>query len=102
MIARLWHGVTRSQDADEYYDYLKRTGLSDYRAIKGNMGVQILRKIDGDQAHFLLITHWESVEAIKRFAGDDYTRARYYPEDTHYLLELEEHVEHYEILDMDK
>ncbi|MCA9903935.1 MAG: antibiotic biosynthesis monooxygenase [Anaerolineae bacterium] len=102
MIARLWHGVTRSEDADEYYDYLKRTGLSDYRAIKGNMGVQVLRKIDGDQAHFLLITHWESVEAIKRFAGDDYTRARYYPEDTRYLLELEEHVEHYEILDMDK
>ncbi len=102
MIARLWHGVTKAEDADVYFEYLKRTGLSDYRSVKGNMGVQVLRRIEGDKAHFLLITHWDSLDAIKRFAGDDYAQARYYPEDTRYLLELEEHVEHYEILDMDK
>ncbi|MCC6612581.1 MAG: antibiotic biosynthesis monooxygenase [Anaerolineae bacterium] len=102
MIARLWHGVTKAEDADVYYDYLKRTGLSDYRSVEGNLGVQVLRRIEGDKAHFLLITHWDSLDAIKRFAGEDYTQARYYSEDARYLLELEERVEHYEILDVEE
>jgi len=41
---------------------------------------------------------WESIAAIKQFAGDDYEKARYYPEDKDFLLELEPAVSHYEIL----
>jgi heme-degrading monooxygenase HmoA len=98
MIARLWHGVTPADKADAYYEFLKGTGLSDYAATPGNRGVHLLRRIDGDQAHFLTLTFWESEEAIKNFAGDDIEKARYYPEDPQYLLEMEPNVTHYEVL----
>jgi heme-degrading monooxygenase HmoA len=98
MIARLWHGVTPADKADAYYEFLKGTGLSDYAATPGNRGVHLLRRIDGDQAHFLTLTFWENEESIKQFAGDDIEKARYYPEDPQYLLELEPNVTHYEVL----
>ena len=98
MIARIWHGITPADKADDYYAFLQRTGVTDYQATDGNRSVYVLRRIDGDQAHFLLLTLWDSVEAIKRFAGEDYRKAHYYPEDKDYLLEFEEHVVHYDVL----
>jgi len=41
---------------------------------------------------------WESIDAIRRFAGDDYEKAHYYPEDRDFLIELEPFVEHYDVL----
>ncbi len=98
MIARIWHGVTMAAQADEYVEYLKQTGLPDYAATEGNRGVYLLRKIDGDQAHFLTLTFWDSVEAIQKFAGDNVEKAKYYPDDAQFLLELEPFVQHYEVL----
>lgn len=98
MIARTWHGVTPSAQADEYLDYLNRTGVPDYQATPGNRGVYVLRRLEGDRAHFLLISLWDSYDAIRRFAGEDFEKAVYYPEDTAYLLELEPTVTHYEVL----
>lgn len=98
MIARTWHGVVPATKADEYYSYLLRTGIPDYRATPGNLGVQILRREEGDRTHYLLITWWESYAAIRAFAGDPIDTARYYPEDSDYLLELEPKVTHYEVL----
>jgi heme-degrading monooxygenase HmoA len=98
MIARIWHGITSAAKADEYYEYLQQTGLFDYQAVPGNQGVQVLRRIEGDKAHFLLITLWDSMAAIQQFAGDEPEKARYYPEDKDYLLEFEEFVQHYDVL----
>lgn len=98
MIARLWHGAVPAAKADEYHAYLLRTGVPDYRGTVGNLGVHVLRRIERDRAHFLLLTFWESYDAIRAFAGDDLSRARYYPEDEAYLLELEPFVTHYEVL----
>jgi len=98
MIARTWHGVTPLAKAGEYLDYLHRTGIPDYRAIERNRGVYVLRRLDGDQAHFLLIPLWDSMAAIRRFAGEDVEQARYYPQDPDYLLELEPTVTHYEVM----
>jgi heme-degrading monooxygenase HmoA len=84
--------------ADAYHEYLLRTGVADYAKTAGNRGVYVLRRQEEEVAHFLLITHWDSVEAIKRFAGEDYERARYYPEDDDFLLEREPFVTHYEVL----
>lgn len=58
----------------------------------------MLRRIKGEDAHFLTLTFWDSVEAIKKFTGEDFERARYYPEDVNYLLEFEEQVAHYEVI----
>ena len=98
MIARSWHGRVRAERADEYYAYILRTGLADYRATPGNQGVLVQRWTEGDVSHFLLTTLWDSIDSIKQFAGEDYTAARYYPEDDHFLLEREPGVTHTTVL----
>ena len=98
MIARIWHGRVPTSKAEAYHAYLLRTGLADYGATPGNRGVQVLRRTEGDTTHYLLITLWESYEAIRAFAGEDYRCARYYPEDDEYLLEREWFVTHHEVL----
>lgn len=98
MIARLWHGAVAESRGDAYREYLERTGLPDYRAAPGNRGVQVLRRSEDGRTHFLLVTLWESWDAIRAFAGDDPERARYYPEDAEFLLELEPRVTHYEVV----
>ena len=99
MITRIWHGTTDADKADDYFDYLNRTGITDYRATDGNCGVYVLRRVENGKAHFLLLTFWKSLEAIKNFAGEEIERARYYPEDENFLLELEPFVQHYEVLE---
>ncbi len=49
-----------------------------------------LKDVKADVAHFLLVTHWDSMEAVKKFAGENPEKAKYYPEDDDYLLEKEE------------
>ena len=98
MTARIWHGRVSAEKADAYHAYLLRTGLNDYASTPGNQGVQVLRRTDGGVAHFLLLTFWESLDAIRAFAGSDYEQARYYPEDDDYLLEREPLVTHYDVL----
>ncbi|MGH7525949.1 MAG: antibiotic biosynthesis monooxygenase family protein [Gemmatimonadales bacterium] len=98
MIARTWHGRVPAAKADAYLAYLKRTGIPDYQKTPGNQGVYVFRRIEGKEAHFLLTSLWDSLEVIRAFAGEDVERARYYPEDTEYLLELEPTVTHYEVL----
>jgi heme-degrading monooxygenase HmoA len=98
MIARTWAGATRAADADAYLDYLHATGLADYRGTPGNRGVLALRRIEGERAEFLLITLWESEDAIRGFAGDDIGRAVFYPEDDRFLVAREERVNHYEVV----
>lgn len=98
MIARIWHGITPVAKADEYVEFLNKTGVKDYRATEGNLAAYVLRRIEGERAHFLTLTFWDSVESIKKFAGEDYEKARYYPEDKDFLLEFEEMVAHYEVM----
>jgi heme-degrading monooxygenase HmoA len=98
MIARIWRGATRAADAERYLDYLDRTGLRDYRATPGNRGVFVLRRLREERAEFLLLTLWESFDAIATFAGEEIDKARYYPEDRAFLLELDPKVEHYELV----
>jgi len=96
MITRIWHGKTRAENADIYLKYIERTGMSDYKSIEGNLSSKILRRIDNNICHFLTITEWDSYESIKKFAGEDIEKARYYENDKKYLLEFEENVMHYE------
>ena len=97
MIARLWHGMTKSEHSDEYLEFLHKSGIPDYRGTPGNKGVSVLRRTEGKRAHFLLISYWDSYEAIKAFASDEIEKARYYPEDKRWLLEFEPHVIHYDV-----
>jgi heme-degrading monooxygenase HmoA len=98
LIARIWHGVTPASRADEYTAYLERTGVQDCKATPGNKGVFVLRRVEHDRADFTFISLWDSLDAIRRFAGEDYEQARYYPEDRDFLIEPEPFVQHYDLV----
>jgi heme-degrading monooxygenase HmoA len=99
MIARIWHGKTTIDKADAYMEeYFHKTGLPDYQAMEGNLGVLVLWQDEGEQAEFLMITLWESEGDIQKFAGDDINKARYYPEDHRYFATLEPNVAHFDVL----
>ena len=98
MIARTWRGATRAADADTYLEHLRRTGLAAYQRTEGNRGVLCLRSVRDDRAEFLLVSLWEDMAAVRRFAGDDPTRAVFYPGVDHLLVDRDETVHHYEVL----
>jgi heme-degrading monooxygenase HmoA len=98
MIARMWHGRVPAAKADAYAAYVEATGLAQYRETPGNRGAWLLRRDEGEEAHFTTLSFWDSVDAIIAFAGADYERARYYPEDDAYLIEREPHVRHFDVV----
>jgi heme-degrading monooxygenase HmoA len=98
MIARTWRGWTRSEDADAYVEYLQRTGIKEYRANPGNRAAYIFRREDADRTEFVTLTFWDSVEAVRRFAGDEIERAVFYPQDDRFLVERETTASHYEVI----
>ena len=98
-IARVWRGVTRAEDGDQYLGYLRETGLAEYARTPGHRSTLTLRRTIGDRTEFLLLTVWQSMDAVRAFAGADAERAVFYPEDDRYLIERDEHVTHFEVVD---
>ena len=89
MIIRIWHGRTAKERIEDYTNFMKERAAPDYASVKGNLGCYFLRRLDDDAAYFLLITLWESLDAVKDFAGPEPEVAKYYPEDDEFLLEKE-------------
>jgi heme-degrading monooxygenase HmoA len=97
VIARLWFGRTKAEDDDAYLAYLEESGVAELHATPGNRGVMVLRRHDGDEAEFGVMSLWDSLEDVKAFAGENVDAAHYYPEDERFLLELEPMVKHFEV-----
>ena len=97
MIARIWHGRTKNKDYKAYTEFMKIKAIPDYKNTKGFVKLVFLRNIKENVGHFTLITFWENLEVIKNFAGEDFEKAKYYPEDEKFLLEFEEKVTHFEV-----
>jgi len=97
MIMRQWRGRVPREKAEEYLSYLQSTGLEEYRSTAGNLGAFVTTRPHGKATEFLLVTFWDSEEAIRRFAGDDYERAVYYPEDGKFLLAGAPAADHYQV-----
>lgn len=97
MIARLWYGRTPESKKQDYVEVIRKTGVDSIRRVEGNRGVYVLRRTRGGKAEFIVLSLWDSMEAIARFAGPEPERAVYYPEDDAYLLEKTPEVHHYEI-----
>lgn len=97
MIARIWRGITQADKADEYLAYLQETGLKDYAATPGNRGVTVLRRVQGEHCEIMLVSLWDSMDAVRAFAGENPDKSVYYPEDDRYLLDMEPLVRHYEV-----
>jgi heme-degrading monooxygenase HmoA len=98
VVVRTWRGATRAADADAYVTYMEETGVSALARTPGNEGVQMWRRVEGDRAEFVVVSWWESREAIVAFAGEDIERAVFYPEDDRYLLERGEVVTHHDVV----
>jgi heme-degrading monooxygenase HmoA len=99
MITRVWRGRTTKEKADEYERFLKRTAYPDYGDVPGNRGWLLLRRTDGDGVEFMFVSFWDSMEALRQYAGDDPERPKYYPEDRAALVELPDRVDHYGVID---
>jgi heme-degrading monooxygenase HmoA len=98
VVVRTWRGATRAADADAYVTYMEETGVSALARTPGNEGVQMWRRVEGDRAEFVVVSWWESREAIVAFAGEDIECAVFYPEDDRYLLERGETVTHHDVV----
>ena len=96
MITRAWHGTTSLENADYYLQFLLQDGTKEYLQTKGNLSVKVWQQKTENCCHFWTVTEWENVDAVKAFAGEDYEKAKYYPQDVGILLEFEEKVNHYE------
>jgi heme-degrading monooxygenase HmoA len=98
-ILRRWGSRIRTKDRPAYVAYVRSTGGDDYSRTPGNLGFQmLLRDMPDGTTEIETLSWWTSVDAIVAFAGEDYQRARYYPEDDHFLLAKPELVTHFEIV----
>ena len=97
MIARVWRGATRAEDAEAYAAYVEETGMAGARALDGSRGTLVLRRVEGDRAEFVTMLLFDSLDRVRSFAGDEIERAVFYPEDDRYLIERDLRVTHYEV-----
>ncbi len=97
MIVRTWAGRTACEDGDAYERFMIERAAPDYGSVDGLKNLYFTRRDDGDVAHFLLVTIWESMDAVRAFAGADPSKAKYYPEDDRYLLEKDAHSRNYRL-----
>lgn len=98
VILRRWSGRIRTADEAEYVAYVKRTGGDDYAKTPGNRGFQIVMRALGDGiSEVTTLSWWDSMEAIKAFAGDQPEVARYYPDDDRFLVDRPPNVDHYRV-----
>jgi heme-degrading monooxygenase HmoA len=95
VIARIWRGAVRRRDADEYARYMDTTGVAGYAATPGNRGVWMLRRDVDEHTEFVMFTLWDSLDAVRAFAGEDYEQAVFYPEDDRFLVERDLTSTHY-------
>jgi len=96
-IMRLWHGEVAIEKADDYQKFMLEKAAPDYGSVEGFIKLYFQRKDEEKKAHFLLVTLWDSIDSVKKFAGDNPEIAKYYPEDEIFLLEKEKHVSMYEV-----
>jgi heme-degrading monooxygenase HmoA len=99
MIARIWRGAVRAEDAAAYAVYVQETGIEGYKRTPGNRGAWLLRSVAGDRAEIVTLSFWESRQAIEAFAGADIEKAVFYPEDDRFLVERDLTVRHYEVIE---
>lgn len=96
-VLREWRAEIRRKLKHEYVEYVRSTGIAEYRALPGNLGAVIAtRDLDEERSEIVTLSWWIDNEAIRAFAGEDITIARYFPEDDRFLLTRPERVHHYE------
>lgn len=91
----------RASDAERYLEHQARTGVREYRETEGNLGTLVLSRSRRDVVEVVTLSLWESMDAVRRFAGEDPERARFYPGDDDLLVEKDLHADHFEVIGAD-
>jgi hypothetical protein len=97
MIARHWRGWTEVQNADSYEDLLKQKVLPELKKLEGYRGGYVFRHDGQHEVEFVVVNLFDSLEAVKRFAGDDYTTAVFESEAERLLSRIEPRATHYDV-----
>jgi heme-degrading monooxygenase HmoA len=98
MIARVWHGRSRSEHADAYEAMLKPEVLPSIGKVKGYRGSYLLRRKLGNEVEFITIILWDSIDDIRAFAGPDYETSIIPEERRRYLSQHDAKAAHYEVV----
>jgi heme-degrading monooxygenase HmoA len=98
VIARIWHGWTSRENADAYVRFLREQMFPSMHRMPGFRGVELLRRDDGEEVAFVTVSRFESLDAVRTFAGDDYERAVIEPEAKALLSRHDERSEHYDVV----
>ena len=96
MITRIWHGYTKPENADAYHQLLTTKILPGIHRVKGYHGTYLLRRELKEEVEFITLTLWESLDAIREFAGQDHETAVVPPEARNLLARFDERSAHYE------
>ena len=98
MIARLWRGWTSRENADAYEEFLRTSMFPSIHEVPGFLGADLLRRPAGEEIAFVTITRFESLEAVRAFAGEDYEKAVIEPEARRLLTRFDERSEHFQVM----
>lgn len=98
MIARIWHGRSRPEHADAYEAMLKPEVLPGIGKVKGYKGSYLLRRNVGSEVEFITVILWDSIDALRAFAGPDYETSIIPEERLQYLSHHDPKAAHYEIV----
>ena len=98
MIARFWTAKTSQAQAPVYADHLKNHVLAALSGIDGYAGAKLLKRETDDGVEMIVITFWRSLDAIRKFAGDDTERAVVSDEIAPLLLYCDQRVRHYDVV----
>lgn len=99
MIARMWHGAVPIEKGAAYLKLMREVALPGYRGVEGNRGAWVMHRTEGNLAHFDMLSFWDDIAAVKRFAGEDHDVAYYFDFDDDYLIEKEAGVLHWSLYD---
>jgi heme-degrading monooxygenase HmoA len=98
MIGRMWKGITSTDNAGPYAEYLKTNHVPEVDEIEGSRGAYVFRRNFEDGVEFVTLTLFESLDAVKAFAGDDYERAVVPPAEQALLTRFDPTCTHYEVV----
>ena len=98
MIARVWRGYTKPENADGYEAHLKPELLPGLSKVKGFAGSYLLRREVGEEVEFVTIILWDSIESIRAVAGPEYEKAVIPEERRKYLSRFEAKAAHFEVV----
>jgi hypothetical protein len=97
MIARHWRGWTEVRNADIYENLLKQKVFPHLRGLEGYQGGYILRHDGPQEVEFVVLNLFDSLDAVKRFAGPEYQAPVFEPEARSLLSRVESFATHYEV-----